>query len=377
MSGLRVGIDLSHVDPAAPGPADHAVLDTVGALVAGGTDDVEPVLFASRALRAAHPDLFAGAESHVAPYPPAVAVARLAAEATWLRAVAGRRRLDLLHHASGPPPLGADVPVVASVHDVAAFDRPGSVGRARAAAHRWAVRRAVGEAVAVAVPSRLVASRLVEVSGVDAARVHVVPWPLPPHGEAARIDMVRARRGIVGRIVLVTGGDDAEASHLVAVRAMRHLAARHGETTMVLLGGRVGEGDRVGAEVRSLGLAERVVRLPDVPEPVRAALFEHAEVVVHLSADDGFAGEVLEAMACGVPVVVADAGSAPELVADAGGVVAPGDDAQLAIEVHRVLDDREWRQRRADEGLARARAHTPARVADQLRAAYRSAMAAL
>ena len=85
-------------------------------------------------------------------------------------------------------------------------------------------------------------------------------------------------------------------------------------------------------------------------------------MVVYPAVYGGFASAVLEAMACGVPVVVADAGAAPELVGDAGAVIPPGDDAQLAIELHRILDDAEWRRRRVDDGLDRARAYTPERI---------------
>jgi glycosyltransferase involved in cell wall biosynthesis len=236
------------------------------------------------------------------------------------------------------------------------------------------VPRAIGGAAAVIVPSAHARRRVVERTGVDEAKVRVVPWPLPPHGEAARMDLVRARNGIVGQVVLVPAGSDPVSEHLVAVRAMRHLAARHGETTLVLLGGPAGADGPVLAEIRALGLEDRIVRLPAVAEPVRAALFEHAAVVVHLAEDGDFASAALEAMACGVPVVVADTGAAPELVGDHGAVIAPGDDAQLAIEVHRVLDDPEWRRRRVEEGTARARDHTPARVAGQLLTTYRSVM---
>jgi len=52
-------------------------------------------------------------------------------------------------------------------------------------------------------------------------------------------------------------------------------------------------------------------------------------------------------------------------------------DAQLAVEVHRVLDDAEWRRSMVDAGLQRARQYTPRRAAEGLLAAYRSVTAAL
>jgi len=374
---LRVGIDLCRIDPSAMRPADHAVLDTLQAVSAGPASDIEPVLFASRALAEARPGLFDAFESHAIPLPVGTPAARVAAEATWLRWSSGRADLDLWHDAGGTSPVRADVPSLVSVHDLAPFERARGLGRARVAYHRRMVPRAVGEARGVIVPSAFVRDRLVEVLAVPVDRIQVVPWPLPPHPDAAPIDTVRARHGIIGRIVLLPGPTTAEQDHLVAVRAMRHLAARHGETTLVLLGPEGPAERAMSAEVRRLGIEDRVVRLVQVSGAVRSSLFEHAAVVVHPAVYGGFADVVLEAMACGVPVVVSDAGPAAELVAGAGAVVPHGDEAQLAIEIHRVLDDPGWRRRMVDDGLARARSHTPAEVAERLLATYRSVTAAL
>ena len=372
MTSLRVGVELCRIDPADLRPADQAVLATVQAIADAAPDDVELVLFGSRSLRSARTELFDGLESHVLPFPPGVAAARIAAEASWLRLSVGRAKIDLLHDAGGTSPIRPDVPSVVSVHDLAPFDRPKGIGRLRVVHHRHVVPRAVAAAASVTVPSGFLRDRLVELFDVEPGKLHVVPWPLPPHAEAARIETVRARHGIIGQIVLLAGSTRAEQEHLVAVRAMRHLASRHKETTLVLLGGEGPAEAQVVAEIAALGLQDRVVRIDGGSAPVRSALFEHAAVVVHPAVYDGFAAPVLEAMACGVPVVVADAGAAPDLVGDAGAVIAPGDDAQLAIEIHRVLDDPEWRRRMVHAGLDRARRYTAPQVADALLAAYRS-----
>jgi alpha-1,3-rhamnosyl/mannosyltransferase len=374
---LRVGVDLCRIDPAALAPADHAILDTLEAVAASPSADVELVLFASRTLERSRAELFAAFETHTTPFPPAVSSLRVVTEATWLRLAVGRARLDLLHDAGGTSPGPTGVPGIVSVPDLAAFEQPRGLGRVRVAYDRRVVPRSLGAAATVVVPSDFVRGRLVEVLGVDGSTVQVVPWPLPPHPDPAPIDIVRARHGIIGQIVLLPAPTRAEQEHVVAVRAMRHLAARHKETTLVLLGGEGPAERQVAAEIRHLGLEDRVCRLVEVSPAVRSALFEHAAVVVHPAVYGGFADVALEAMACGVPVVVADAGPGPELVAEAGAVIRTGDDAQLAIEVHRVLDDPEWSRRMVAAGLERARGYTAPRAAERLLATYRSVMVAL
>lgn len=377
MSRLRVGVNLCRTDPANLHHADHAVLDALGAIAADPPADVEVVLFGSRALAKARPELFGALESHTFPFPPAAATVRVAAEHSWLRLAVGRAKLDVLHDAGGTSPGSVDVPRVLSVHDLAPLERPRGVGLLRVAYHRRVVPRAVRQAAAVIVPSTFVRERLTQALKADEVSVHVVPWPLPPHAEAAPIENVRARNGIIGQIVLLPASTKAEQEHLVAVRAMRHLAARHKETTLVLLGGEGPAERQVLDAITELHLEERVLRMGAVSDAVRSALFENAAVVVYPSVYGSFAHPVLEAMACGVPVVVADAGAAPELVGDAGAVIPPGDEAQLAVEVHRVLDDPEWRRTMVAAGLDRARQHTPQHTAEGLLVAYRSVVAAL
>ena len=377
MSRIRVGVNLCRIDPADLHHADHAILDTLGAVAADPPADVELVLFASRALARSRPELFTAVETHAFPFPPSSAAVRVAAEHSWFRFAAGRARLDLLHDAGGTAPGSVDVRRVLSVHDLAPVESPGGIKWLRVAYHRRVMPRAVTQAEAVIVPSEFVRERLVHTLHRDPASISVVPWPLPPHAEAAPIQNLRARHGIIGQFVLLPASTRPQEEHLVAVRAMRHLAARHKDTTLVLIGGEGPAERQVQDAIRDLHLEERVVRLGEVSDAVRSALFEGAAVVVYPAVYGSFAHPVLEAMACGVPVVVSDAGAAPELVADAGAVIPHGDDAQLAVEVHRVLDDPEWRRSMVAAGLDRARGYTARRAAEGLLATYRSVTAAL
>jgi len=374
---LRVGVNLCWVDPGSLGPAEHAVLDVLAALAGDPPDDVEVVLFASRSLLSARPELTEAFETHAIPFPPGLKAIRVLAELSWLRIAVTRARIDVLHDAGGTSPGSIEVPRILSVHDLSPLERPRGIGRLRVAYHRRVVPRSVNQAASVVVPSGFVRDRLVEVLDAPLTRIDVVPWPLPPHEEPAPIENIRARHGIIGQIVLLPGTTRPDAEHLVAVRAMRHLAGRHKETTLVLLGDEGAAERQVQEEIRSLGLEDRVVRMGDVSAPVRSALFEHAAAVVYPAVYGGFAHDVLEAMACGVPVIVADSGAAPELVEHAGAIIPPGDDAQLAVEIHRVLDDGEWRDRMVRDGLDRARAYTPQRAAEGLLLAYRGALVSL
>lgn len=374
MSAVRVGVNLCWVGADAAPDAVNAVVSTLEAVAASPPDDLELVLFGSRWLRERHPALVEAFETHTMPVPASLRALRVGAEYTWLPAAVSHHDIDVLHDAGGTSAGTIHLPRVLTVDDLLPLEQPRGVNPLRVAHHRRVVPRAVDAATSVVVPSEFVRSRLVDHLGADPSKIQVVPWPLPPHSPAMPIETVRARYGIIGKILLLPATTNAHEEHVVAVRAMQHLAARHKETTLVLAGDEGPTEGRVLREVVDLGLEDRVVRIGPVPPPVVAALFDHASAVVYPAVYGGFPSAVLEAMASAVPVVVADEGAAPELVDGAGAVVPSGDHVQLAIELHRVLDDPEWRRRMVDAGLDRARAHTAERSAHGLVAAYRSVL---
>ncbi len=372
---LRVGVNLCWLVPGVVGGSEESTTRTLRAIADAGDPDLEVVLFAQPEFADAHPDLVARFETHLLPVRATLKPLRVGLEHVWLPRKVEKLGIDVLHDAGGTSPGTVGCPRVLTVHDIQPLDQPRWFNPVKVAYLRRALPPSAERAAVVAVPSTFVADRLVDRLGTPRERIAVVPWPVPPHQEAAPIGTVRAQLGIIGKIVLLPAITYPHKEHVVAIRAMRHLAERHKETTLVLTGGEGPNEKQVLAEIESLGLTDRVVRTGRVTPTVLAALYEHASALVWPSVYEGFGNPVLEAMSLGVPVIVANAGSSPELVGDAGAVIPPGDDAQLAIELHRVLDDDEWRERMIRAGRDRAASYSPARTADLLVDCYRRAAA--
>ena len=369
---MRVGVNLTWLVPGVVGGSEEATTRALRALGAHPSADLDVVLFGLDALRRAHPGLASDFESHMLPVPGSFKPLRVLAEHTWLRAMAARHRIDVMHDAGGTSAGGLGVPRILTVHDIQPLELPRNFHPVKVAYLRHAVPRAVDEAVAVMVPSEFVKHRLVDRLGADPDKISVVPWSAPLPVQAMPIETVRARYGIIGTVVLLPAITYPHKDHVVAIRAMRRLADRHKETTLVLPGGRGPAEQQVLDEIRRQGLTDRVVRTGRIPETALAALYDHAAVVVIPSRYEGFGIPALEAMTAGAPVVVADTGALPEVVGDAGVTFPVGDDAQLAVELHRILEDEEHREHLASAGRARAKQFTPERTAEGMLAAYRS-----
>jgi glycosyltransferase involved in cell wall biosynthesis len=122
-------------------------------------------------------------------------------------------------------------------------------------------------------------------------------------------------------------------------------------------------------------LASHVRHLGYVAADEREQLYATARMLVLPSLDEGFGLPALEAMSAGVPIIVSNRGSLPEVVGSAGTFVEPDDVAGLAAAIERLAIDDTLALAHARAGLARARAFSWPHAAATLRQAYADAVA--
>ena len=127
------------------------------------------------------------------------------------------------------------------------------------------------------------------------------------------------------------------------------------DTKLVIAGKKGWLYESIFEKVKTLGLGKDVVFTDFVPEEDKAPLIKGAKVFVLPSFWEGFGLDVLYAMACGVPVVVSDVGSLPEVAGEAGILVDPYKPATIAAGIAKVLSmgDLEY-NKLVEKGLGQA-----------------------
>ncbi len=126
------------------------------------------------------------------------------------------------------------------------------------------------------------------------------------------------------------------------------------------------------ALIARLGVEKHVQHLGMVPAGDLPGIYANADLFLMPSHYEGFGLPVLEAMACGTPVIASNQGSLPEVVGDAGLLVEPTDVKQIAAAAERLLMDPELHAELRKKGLQRARTFTWERTARETLAVYRS-----
>jgi len=154
---------------------------------------------------------------------------------------------------------------------------------------------------------------------------------------------VRARYGLPEQYVLYLAGHDVRKNVAGLVEAFATVAQADGDVALAI-GGRLP--DRPGPLffdprplIAALGLADRVRLIGWVEEADKPALYRGAACAVFASQYEGFGLPVLEALACGAPLVASNAASLPELAGDAAFAPDPGDIAGLAGAILSCLVD--------------------------------------
>jgi glycosyltransferase involved in cell wall biosynthesis len=255
-----------------------------------------------------------------------------------------RDRVDVFHATGFSAPLAIPCRSVMTVLDLTFVKHPEWF------AHRWfyfyttrTLPILVRRANRIVTISQCSKRDLMEHYGCAAERIVVIP-PAVDHDlfhanhDSAAIRGMRERFRLRRRYVLSVGTLEARKNLTRLVESFAMLrSGMSDDCELVLVGERGWQCDEIFEAVAALGLKDRVRFLGYVPELELPLLYQAAELFVYPSLYEGFGVPILEAMACGCPVVCSNRSAMPEVIGEAGILVGPEDRHQIAEAMGRVL----------------------------------------
>ena len=290
----------------------------------------------------------------------------------WL---AARRKLDLLHSMAFVTPWLTPRPAIVTVYDLSFMYFPAAFP----AAQRWYLTsqtaRSVRRARRVITISESGRQDVHRFFAVPLARIDVVypgvdgtyrPLPLDD------VTAFRQREDLPERFILHVGTLQPRKNIPLLIEAFAQVAPP--ETGLVLVGGKGWLFDEIFSRVAALGLQDRVRFTGYAPDDDLPLWYNAADLLVFPSLYEGFGLPVVEAMACGTPVVASNSSSIPEAVGAAGLLFNPQDVAELANRITAVLHNPNLAATMREKGLKQAKRFSWPRAGQETAEVYRKAM---
>ncbi len=191
-------------------------------------------------------------------------------------------------------------------------------------------------------------------------------------GDPAQVARIRERFSPERPYLLMVGTLEPRKNHAAALRVLARLAREGFPHRLLIAGGRGWLFRPIRKLVDELGLGDRVRFTGYVTDEELPALYTGADCLVMPSLYEGFGFPVLEAMACGTPVVCSNVSSLPEVAGSAALLVDPRDEEALLAGVRRVLTEPTLARELSQRGRRQAARFSWSRCAEETVAVYQA-----
>ncbi|HEY74580.1 MAG TPA: glycosyltransferase family 4 protein [Thermoflexia bacterium] len=291
-----------------------------------------------------------------------------------------RARVDLFHGPVFVGPLLTPCPTVVTIHDLSFLRYPHFFRPANRLYLRTFTRASARRASRIIAVSNHAAEETVRLLGVDRRKIDVVYHgvdpalrPLSPE----EVEAFRRREGLPERFVLYVGTLEPRKNliRLVEAFALLRPATLRPETHLILAGARGWYFQDLFARVEQLGLKDRVIFPGYIPGDRLVYWYNAATGFAYPSLYEGFGMPVVEAQACGTPVLTSNRSALPEAAGEGALLVDPEDVEAIAEGLRRLLMDEPLRAELRQRGLDHAARFTWEKTAAETVTVYRQALA--
>ncbi len=283
-------------------------------------------------------------------------------------------RANIIHYPANIGSLSEIHNMVLTVHDLSFVRNPAWFRKGRAAYYRYAVRTSVHYARRIIADSRATAIDLCERFQAPEDKIDVVPLgvdsqfqPASPEAQTA----IREKFHLPEQFFLYMGTLEPRKNLPRLIRAWDHIAGTC--SFDLVIAGRDGWKTKPIYEAAASAIHAKRIHFPGfIEETDQPALLSAATAFVWPSLWEGFGLPLLEAMACGTPVLTSNVASIPEVVDDAALTVNPEDEEAIADALLRLAENSTLCTDLARRGSARAEQFTWLHTAELTLDSYRS-----
>jgi len=269
-----------------------------------------------------------------------------------------KNKLDILHSLHYTKPIFLPCASVVTFHDMTFFLFPQLHTQAKRILFPLFIRISVRQADALIAVSEGTRQDSIRLLNLPPQKIYTTPLGASQEyqkiTDPVLLEDMRRKYKLPTGFFLYTGLVEPRKNLPMLIRAYASLLDQGIKEKLVIVG-RVGwMSDEIFKLADRLGLDKKVVFTGYIDQNDLPAIYNLASVFVYPTLYEGFGLPVLEAMACGTPVITSAVSSLPEIVGNAGVLLPPADEEALSSAMFRLMSDPVERKRLASLGLARA-----------------------
>lgn len=288
-------------------------------------------------------------------------------------------RPDLVHFSYYIHPYWVKAPAICTIYDLIPLRFPQLFSAKQRFLFRLTTKLAAYRSDHLIGTSQATGQDMHRLFQVPLARLSVVPGATAPdfypRSESERRE-IRQKHSLPARYLLYLGSNKPHKNLVRLIEAWGHIAASYPQAILVIAGHWDQRFPESLRQAEKCGISERTRFLGPVAEADLPALYSAALAFLFPSLYEGFGLPVLEAMACGTPVLTSSQGSLGEVAGDAALTIDPYDTAVIAEGVATLIEDAPRREKLIQRGKRRAEQFSWEESARRTLAVYRRVLAA-
>jgi glycosyltransferase involved in cell wall biosynthesis len=284
--------------------------------------------------------------------------------------------LQLLHNTKSVLPFFISCRSIVTIHDMAPFLFPHTFPRSHRMYLQYSTARAGRKADLIITVSQNSKRDIMQLLNVNEDKIHVIYNGLDEDFKPVNDDTLRSVRqkyGIGEKVILYVGTLQPRKNVDLIIKAYSKLRKENKIEHQLVIAGRKGWMVReLDSLIDDLNLKEDVLFTGYIPRHELPSLYNLAEIFVYPSSYEGFGLSVLEAMACGIPVITTNKSSLPEIVGNAGVLLNDLHEETLAEAMWTLIGSDSLRQEYRERGIAKSKKFSWTKTAEDHLRVYHS-----
>ncbi|WP_035141291.1 glycosyltransferase family 4 protein [Flavobacterium daejeonense] len=286
-----------------------------------------------------------------------------------------KSHVNLYHSPHYILPNRFKIPAIVTIHDLITLDFPDLCKYQSVFYFNFFLKKTIHNAEIIIAVSHTVKKDIIRHFDVDAHKIRVIYLGIDPIFKRTIDIHILKKYNLPEKYILFVGNIEGKKNLTSLLLAFNELINQNKiEHKLVLVGKKGWKNKSVYKTISKYNLKQYILFTGYVPKKDLPVIYSMSDLFVFPSIYEGFGIPPLEAMACGIPVIVSNQGASPEICGDACLLVNPYDTHEMAKSIEMLLNNKELRQNKINLGLERVKQFNWEKTAKETLKVYEEAI---